>query len=311
MSNRLVQIATSAEVQNYATGAAQSITSSLGVANFIAPSVTVPSGNFNYQVYGLQNAFRIPDAFRGIGGRATQVKTGGSNATGVLVPYGLDYPLDQAEKNLTDAGLRQLLKNRADITAQVAGLSWANTVVTAAVAAVGSGTDKSAATSGRDYVDDIDEQILAVIKATGAGELCPVRVLFGPTAFRRIKNHESTKSRFKGAKKDVANPTLDDIMGLLMANAECKISWATYDSADEGATASKAFLLDTAVLIFCAAETPTTMDPSFMKTFRSVTWMTSGAYEREDGRGDTVKMDWEALVATTNSTAAARLNFTA
>ncbi len=311
MSNRLSSIATSAEVQNYATGAAQGIVSNLRVANFLAPTVTVPSANFNYQSYSLQNAFRIPNAFRGVGGRATQIRTGGTNNAGVLVPYGLDYPLDQAEMNLPPEGLTQLLKNRAEITAQVAGLSWSNKVITDALTAIGSGTNKSAATSGRDYVDDIDEQILAVVKATGAGEMCPVRVLFGPTAFRRMKNHTSVKDRFKGAKKDIVNPTLDDLMGLLMANAECRISWATYDSAAEGATASNAFMLDTAVLIFCAAETPTTLDPSFMKTFRSMTWMTSGSYVREDGRGEVAKMDWEALPVVTNSSAAARLNLTA
>lgn len=309
MSDRITKLATSAPVQNYATGAAQDATRLMAVANFLAPTVTVPA-NFNYQSYSLQNGFIIPDTYRGIGGRANQVKTGGTNNTGNLDPYALDYPLDQFEQNLPDGELINAMNNRSLITAQLSALSWSKQVVDAALTSVGGGTAHAGTTSGMDFINKIDEAIISVIKATGAGELCPVKVLWGPGAFRTVKNHSSTKDRFKGAKKDTANPSLDDIMGLLIGNPANKITWNTYDSAKEGQTASRSFILDTSVLIFCSADTPSTLDPSFMKTFRSSRWMTTGTYEREDGRGDVFKVDWEAKPVVTNSGACIRLVLT-
>lgn len=301
-----------ASVQQYANGAAQSASLIMAVANFLAPPVNVPSPIFQYQTYSLQNRFRIPDTKRAIGGQATQVQTGGVTTQGLLEPYALDYPVDEFERLAEESQVVAAMNEKADITAQLASLDWSKKVVDLALTTAGSGTDKSAATSGMDFIDEIDQQIIAVAKASQCGELCPVKVLIGPTAFRRLKNHSSTKDRFKGGKRDVANPTLDDIMGLLIGNPATKMSWITYDSADQGATAAPTFLLDNAVLIFASSDQPTRQDPSFMKTFRLAgQWMKTGVYEREDGRGMVYKTDWYGLPAVANSTACVRLNLTA
>lgn len=315
MSNlRLSKIANSSPVREYATGAAQSATALLDVANFIAPTVNVATARFDYMSYSLQNRFRIPDAFRGIGGSATQVKTGGTEVRDQLDPYALDYPLDELEMTADDAGLTDIANERADIVAQLAALSWSKKVTDAALLSVGSGTDKSAATTGMDFVAQIDTQILAIKKASQCGELCPIRVLFGPDALLQFKNHATTIARFKGggAKNGVVNPTAEEACALLLGNPKCMVAWNTYDAADEGATASPSFMLGTGVLIFAGSEAPTRVDPSFMKTFRLRNkWMVPGTYDREDGRGNVLKYDWYAKAIVTNSAACVRLNLTA
>ncbi len=80
------------------------------------------------------------------------------------------------------------------------------------------------------------------------------------------------------------------------------------DTAAEGVAENISFILDKKVLVFAGNETPTTLDPSFMKTFRLMgQWMVPGAYPTEDGRGEVLKMDWSEDVQVTNSAAAAEL----
>jgi len=81
------------------------------------------------------------------------------------------------------------------------------------------------------------------------------------------------------------------------------------DTAAEGKDDSISFLLDNAILVFAGNDNPTTLDPSFMKTFRlDGQWMVPGAYDTEDGRGQVLKMDWSEDVKVTNSAAVARIN---
>jgi hypothetical protein len=313
MSNRISKVAQSSTVQEYAFGAAQGAVNILPVANFLAPTCNVASNYFRYWVYDLKNRFKIPDTRRAIGGPATQLKTGGSPVTATLEPFALDYPVDEFEAS-TDEGVADLINERADITAQLAALDWSGKVIAAALTAAGGGTNLSAATGGMDFVDQIDQKIIAVAKASMCGELCPVKVLVGPTAMRIFKNHSSTKDRFVagGGDKGRVNPSTEDAMALLMGNPKFRISWITYDAADEGAAAAPTFSLDSQVLIFAGADNPTRVDPSFMKTFRPRNkWMVPGVYTREDGRGDVFKFDWWGLPVVTNSTAVARLNLTA
>lgn len=324
MSTRISKISQSAPVVEYATSAAQDATATLEIANFIAPTVNVTLPNFRYMVYNTQNRFRIPNAERANGGEATQIKTGGTETSGVLKPYALDYPIDEFETAgggdaLSDAQIQGIFNDAADVTAQLGALSWATTVTAAALTAAGAGTDLDSTNASLDLVNSLDAGIEAVAKASMCGQLCPVKVIIGTTAMRRLKNHVLVRGRFnngtKGGKGDLAtggvNPTDVDVMGLLLGNPKTKVSWITYDAADEGATAAPTFALGNQVLIFASADAPSRVDPSFMKTFRlRDMWMKPGRYTRADGRGEVFKMDWYALPVVTNSTAIARYNIT-
>ena len=313
------QIKISEHVRQYASGAAQRAAGILKVANMIAPLVPVSGAYIKYMSYSLQNAFRVQD-FKLSGGDARQLQTGGSEVFKELEAYGIDVPVTDHELALAGTNADGLVMDKADIAAQVGALSWANNVNSQAIAAAGAGTDLSAATSNIDLVDEIDQRIVDVRKATKCGDLCPVRIVIGPTAMRRLKNHTSVKARYigqqskAGVKGDtgISALTAEQAMSLFMGNPEFLISWITYDAADEGATESASFLIDNAVLIFSGSDAPTTMDPSFMKTFHSRDkWMVPDSYIKENNRGKVLKFDWTALAVVTNSAAVKRVNITA
>ena len=309
MSDRLSKASMSTSVRNYAQGAAQS---ALGkIANFLAPSVNVASTNFRYWEFDNKNRFRIPQTRRSINGQATQIKLSGTERTATLVPNALDYPIDEFEQ-LADSELMLTLQEGADVCAQLGGLAHEKEVVDLALSTVGAGTDLSIATSGIDLADELDQRIITVAKAAKAGSLMNIRILWGPNAFRRFKNHSSVKGRFSsGGKKEMVNPTITDIMSLLIGNPESEMALTVYDAAEEGLSEDMNFILDGSVLIFATMANPTRHDPSFMKTFRlSNKFMVPGAYTSQDGRQQVAKFDWYALPKVTNSVAVARLNIT-
>lgn len=315
MSSRIASVALSSKVREYATGAAQSASSTLSLADFIAPSVPVATSNFNYMVYDLQNRFRIPDAERAIGGQATQVQTGGTETNGKLKPYALDYPVDEFEESAaSDEDIEMLYMEGADVTAQLGALSWSKKVIDLALTTAGGGTDLSLATANIDFTDEVNGKIIDVVKASQCAELCPIKIFYGPNAMRRWKKNLLARGYAVGSGKNsnAAQIKDEDVMSLLMGNPQSRISWATYDSAAEGATAVPTFMLDNSVLIFTGADAPTRVDPSFMKTFRLRNkWMVPGSYSRDDGRVKVLKFDWYALPVVTNSANISRLNFTA
>lgn len=303
---KLSNIAQKATVREYAQGAAQRSTQP--VAAFLAPPVEVSSAVGNYKVYTNVNTFKVPDTKRSLGGRAVQIGWNASDGTYNCTPNALDFPVDKLESYEDTAG-ENIFREAADEVAAVAALAHEKTVLDLAIATVGAGSSLSE-TSSDDVIDQMDAQILNVIKAAKYGSLMGVGVLMGATYWRKIKNHASVKGRFvSGGKSQFAVPTLNDFGRLLIAEPEVRTSFMVYDTAAAGVAESISFVLDKACLIFARMATPNRRDPSFMKTFRlRGQWMVPGAYETEDGRGEVAKMDWSEQVVVGNSAAAARLN---
>lgn len=314
----------SSTVRNYAKGAAQSVTEMLAVANFLAPTVEVATMGFRYWEYDDKRRFVVPPTRRAIGGDATQINTGGSPANGLLEANALDYPIDEQEL-AADEDAESVINEGSDTNAQIAGLSWEKEVVDMALAAAGAGDDINAAPgSGEDLIDRIDAELINIAKVAKCGSLMNMRLLFGPSALRRLKNHASTKGRIvaggptgngagggQGGGR-LAVPTDEELMALLMGKPQYKLTWTVYDTKGDGVAESMSFLMDNAVLIFAAADAPTRRDPSFMKTFRLRNkWMVPGSYQKPDGRGVVLKHDWFCLPKVTNSAAVKRLNLNA
>lgn len=308
--SRLASVSTNPELKAFAQGAAQD--SIQPVADFLAPTVPVPTSTGRYKVYTEKNRFRIPNTLRALGGRATELRFEATDATYDCQPHALDYPVDNLEQ-LEAEGLENTLREGAVAVAEVAALAHEKKVIDAALEAVGAGTNKTW-NSSADPVADIDEQILNVIKVAGYGSLMGVGVIFGASAFRIFKNQSAVKGRFivgknGGSGLGLAIPTEDSASQLFLGNPQVKCSYMVYDTTAEGLTKSLAFLLDSTVLIFARKENPTRRDPSFMKTFRLMdNYMVPGSYTRDDGRVEVAKFDWSEDVKVTNSAAAIRLN---
>jgi len=311
--SRLSDLSANPTLREYAQGAAQDAI--MPVADYLAPTVEVATSTGRFKSYSEKNRFRIPNTLRALGGRATELKFDASDSTFNCEPHALDYPVDNLEQ-LEAEGLENMLREGMTAVAEVGALAHESSVITAALAAVGAGTDKTWGSSA-DPVADVDAAILSVIKAARYGSLMGIGVLFGATAWSIFKNQSSVRGRFvigTGAGKSslgLAVPTEASASQMFVGSPEVRTSYMIYDTAVEGVTADIDFLLDSTILVFARKKAPTRRDPSFMKTFRLMNqFMVPGSYERDDGRVEVAKFDWSEDVQVTNSAACERLNVT-
>lgn len=308
----LASITSNPTLQAFAQGAAQQATQP--VADFIAPTVSVATSVGRYKVYTEKNRFRIPSTARAVGGRAVQLGFDAADATYNCQPHALDFPIDNLEQ-LEAGDLENMFQEGSTAVAEIAGLAHEKAVIDAALTAAGAGTGKTW-NSSADPVDDIDTQILNVIKAARYGSLMGVGVLFGATAWKIFKNNANVRAKFvtggrpgNASGAALAIPTEQMVGQLFVGTPEVRTSYMVYDAAAEGLSDSISFLLDAVVLIFARKANPTRRDPSFMKTFRLMNqWMVPGSYTRDDGRVEVAKFDWSEDVKVTNSAAVVRLN---
>lgn len=303
--SRASSLSTNPTLRTFAQGAAQSAIRP--VANFLAPAVPVPDVTGKYKEYTAKSRFHVPDTKRGLGGRAARVGFEATDKNYNCAPNALDFPMDDLEAKSQDQIIR-MAQYGARLVADVAALAHEKEVLDKALAALGAGADHNFASTSVDPVGVIDAAILEVIKAAKNGAM--VKVLFGATAWLRTKNNAEVKKRLvSNRRSDVASIDLAAFRSLLFSEPECQMSLMVEDVAAEGLDESIDFLLDDSIIVFAANENPTTLDPSFMKTFRlDGEWMKPGAYRTEDDRGEVLKMDWSEDVQVTNAPAAKRLN---
>ncbi len=190
--SRLSDISSNPTLRTFAQGAAQSAIKP--VADFLAPTVEVATSVGRYKQYTEKNRFHIPETLRTLGGRATELAFDATDVTFNCEPHALDYPVDNLEQ-LEAEQIENMLREGAVAVAEVAALAHEKTVIDAALAAIGAGTDKTW-NSSADPVDDIDDSILSVIKTAEYGSLMGVGVLFGATAWKIFKNQAKVRGRF-------------------------------------------------------------------------------------------------------------------
>ena len=310
--SRLSDISASPVLREFAQGAAQSAI--MPVADFMAPTIEVPTSVGRYKKYTEKDRFRIPSTLRSIGGRATELRFEVSDETFNCEPHALDYPVDNLEK-LESEDLENALREGAVAVAEVAALSHEKSVIDAAMTAAGAGTAKVWGASA-DPVSDVDAAILDVIKAAKYGSLMGVGVLFGASAWCLFKNQDKVRGRFVigngGKGGNLAVPTEDNAGQLFVGTPQVRTSYMVFDNAAPGVAEDVKFLLDTTVLVFARRPNPTRRDPSFMKSFRLMgKYMVPSSYMRDDGRVEVAKFDWSEDVRVTNSAAIKRLNVSA
>src|ERR1700744_4963760 len=125
----LSEITASPMLKEFAQGAAQS--PGQPVADFLAPTVEVPTSIGRYKIYTEKNRFTPPDTSRAIGGRATVLSF---DATYNCQPNALDFPIDYLEQ-IEEAALTNALMEGATIVAEVAALAHEQNVINTALTA--------------------------------------------------------------------------------------------------------------------------------------------------------------------------------
>lgn len=297
-------------IRQYAQGVAHS--SIQPIADFLAPTVNVPTMSGRFKVYGHQNRFKIPDTARALGGPATQVRFTSGDGTYQCDPRALDYPIDNLEK-LESAELEDAVKEGMLCVSELASLDHEKRVVDLALASLTTAGNVANKTwgSAADPVADIDAKIRDIMLNVNYGSMMDIGVIFGCDAWLIFKNHSKVRSMLPvGRKSDnLQIVDMNSARALLLGTPETRVSFMAYDSAPEGKDASPAFILGTKVLVFARHKTPTRRDPSFMKTFRlNNRYMVPGSYEKEDGRGEVVKFDWSEDPRVVNAGAGFLLN---
>lgn len=295
-------------LRNFAQGAAQSAVRP--IAGFLAPTVPVPTLIGRYKEYTQKNRFRVPDTRRGLGGKAVRIGFTADDKVYDCTPHAIDFPIDNLEK-LEEAQLLSITQYGATLIADVATLDHELQVVNTALSALGAGTGVDFTSDSVDPVAVLDGYIRTVMLAAKNG--APVKVLIGAGAWLDIKNNKNVKSRYivgAGSKGGVglSKVSLEDFASLLFTEPDCQMSMLVQDTAKEGVAEAIEFVFDKKIIVFAAQDNPTTLDPSFMKTFRlDGQWMVPGSYVPEDQRGEVLKMDWSQDVRVTNTAAAALL----
>lgn len=308
--SRLSDIASSPMVKEFAVGAAQQAVAP--VAEFIAPTVNVPTPVGRYKVYSSKNRFRIPNTVRPVGGRAVELGWTASDATFNCAFNSIDYPVD-IQESMASQDIELALQEASTEAAEVGGLAHEKKVIDSALAAataVNKTWDSSA-----DPIKDLDQAVYTVMKAAKYGSLMGVRIVFGADAFLGLKNHANVRNKFVivagGGKAAVPMSAINQgsIGDLIVGSPETRTSFMVADAAPEGTAENIQFLLSGKILVFACRPNPTRRDPSFMKTFRLANqWMVPGTYLRDDGRVEVAKFDWSEDVNVTNSAAVVVLN---
>lgn len=292
-------------LREYAQGSAQQ--NLQPVANFLAPGVEVSRPTGYFKRYSDKHRFRIPDTRRSFGGPAAILNFEATDASYNCTPNGLDCALDYDE---TGDQFDQDFKDASDSVSEVASLAHEKKVIDLAIANAGSATGLTwTGATPTDPIADLDAKIKAVMLAAKCGSSMGIGVIFGVDAWLAFKNADKVRGKFiigntskSGAA--FAIPTEDMIGQLILGNPETMVSYMCYDNAAEGMDADVKFILSNQILIFARQANPTRRDPSFMKTFRlRGRWMVPGLYERQDKRGQVVKMDWSEDVQVTNTAA--------
>lgn len=302
--SRLSSIGTNPTIRNFARDASQAAIRK--TAQFLAPTVEVPTRTGKYKIYDAKNRYKRANTKRAADGGVTVIGFTASDANYGLEARALDFKIPEAEKD-NDEGLLDQAKYGAILLADAAGLDHEAEVINTALATLGAGTDVNFEAAEFDAIDYLNHRIVEVKKLAKNG--AKVRILLGMTAELRIRANKSVIARFNGVAKAFKTPSLDDLSSMLVGNPEIMTSEMVQDVAPEGKAEDIQFLLDDAIIIFACNDTPNTMDPSFMKTFRLMgKWMTPGSYQNDRGDQDFLKMDWNEQIVVTNAPAAKRIN---
>lgn len=298
--SKLASISANPLLTSYVQGAAEQSVSR--VAEFIAPTVPVAQLVGHFKKWNDKTLLTIPDTRRALKGRAQQVGFDLSDEKYNCTPHALDFPVDKLEQD--EAVIMDVVKEGANIVAQLASLAHEKTVLDLASADATAGATLDSTTSTVDLIDLIDAEIGNVIKgAKGMGAMMEIRILFGFSSLRKIKNHASVKDRFKVAgSKAPVNPSVQDLMNLFVTNVNSQVSLLVLDANKNLDAEAIDFMFGSKVLIFATFANPTRFDSSFMKTFRKMgAYMAPRIYQSEDGRVDVAGFDWSEEVQTTNA----------
>jgi hypothetical protein len=282
---------------NFATGLAQDTQSA--VAEFLAPTVVVPSTLGHYKKYDDKNAFQVYNTARAIGGPATRIEFDASDPTYNCQPQALEATVDDAERDAAgDADPIAIDQSKIRTLISSSVLSHEYKVVektsNALTPEVGLGVYSDPAIDPVAQIDQLIEDM-----STSAGLLMN-RMALGLGAWRVIKNHPKVIARQPGSVN--VGVTLAQFAAMLL-NPEItiKLGILARDTAKFGKAKTAVNIVGSKLLIFYASATPTEYDPSFAKTFMGKRGGVTNVMTYREPRMDVHAIDWSEDIQITGT----------
>lgn len=287
----------------YAFGVAQDLSSPL--AEFFAPTVTVPSSVGKFKKFDSQNAFQTVDTTRAIGGGARRLEFLATDADYNCKPQALEIAIDDAEMKAAGDSFA-LKKAKMDTLVASAVASHESKVFklieanVSAVADAGVWSDPDV-----DPIREIDQQIKAITIATG---IMPNRIGLGVAAWEALRNHARVVARQPGAQVIGLTPEQFAAM-TLNPTIQVRVGVLSRDLAKFGATTNPQNILGSEAYIFLGSDHPTVYDPSFAKTFRTGMNGVQGVqeYRCDNNRSQILCLDWSEDVQVVSTSSVRRI----
>lgn len=293
MSNR-ASASSNPTLTTYAQGLAVNRASAL--AEFLAPTVIVPSTIGQFKKYDDHNQFLALNTLRGLGGAARRIDFEATSPTYNCKPNALEIAIDDAERDAAAAA--DPLRLEEAKTAALVGsavVSHESAVLTAIKAAVSATTQRGNwSNNDVDPIDQIDEAIEAIVSATG---MMPNRLALGLGAWRKLRSNAKVKARLTGVK--TGGFSLGDFAGaLLNPSMDARIGVLVQSTTKAPLTDAKSNIVGDECFVFFASPTPTTYDASFAKTFKGGQGGVDSVrmYRSENNRSDILAVDWSVDV---------------
>lgn len=291
---------------NFAQGLAQDLTSAL--AEFLAPTVEVPSTIGRFKKFDDKNAFTVYTTARALGGRASRIEFEVSDPTYNCQPQALEVPVDDAERDAADADDPVRL-DESKIKTLISSTSLSHEVavvektINAVPAEAGLGIWSNA---NVDPVAELDALIEKISTDTG---MMPNRIAMGIGAWRAFRGHPKVIARQPGATL-IGLSTAQASAMLLNPAVEIRVGILSRDTTKFGAASNKVNIVGARVLIFIASMSPTQYDPSFAKCFtgRRGGITAVRTYREEGARSDIHAVDWSEDIQVTGTLCGKRLD---
>jgi hypothetical protein len=299
----------------YAQGLMQDIMQAQAIVNAICPTVTVAGAAGGFKKFDDRNTFTVYNTQRGLGGSARRIEFNATDGTFNCHPQALEVTVDDAERELADAGgtdLAQQLLDQGKIRALLNGtaLSHVSKVLiyvaanTTAVAQRGNWSNADI-----DPVDQLDEQLDAL--SVDVGQTTGISVLLGVSSWRALRNHPKVKARCNGVQ--VGGISREQLAGMLLFPANIVIGALSKATNKPGqSTVTKANVIGDNVYLSYSVPNPTQYDPSPFKCFTTGRGNIASVrtYRDDSARSDVHAVDWSEDLESTSSLSVRRLAIT-
>lgn len=266
------------------------------IAEFLAPTVPVPS-NFRFsKEWKADEAPLVVDTRRALGGKSARITVFYPDTLLKSAPHCVEAAIDRSYLEGSDEESLFLLRQALDVIAIESEFGRERAALSKAIATAGEGTDVTWGPSD-DPIELIDLRVQELMKQAK----CPFAgVLFGAGAFHSFKHHPIVRGRIKGGLSYTECP------GLFHNNSRFE---TTYGLQKADGTAGFDFVLKDSILIFARTPRPNTSSRDWLKSLENNAVMQVPQLRLDiSGRDALVWCAWEQSIERTNEAGVIRLN---